>query len=181
MMQADPQNNRTEGYHLFLEPAGTLREQLQDTIASLAEEFGGPVFMPHVTVLGPFIPESESAAIEHAARLANACAPFMLTLGEAGMQDAYFRSVYLEVQESEALTALHEKAREILQAPIGTTYMPHLSLLYGNYPEERKRAALAALGAGEDASFLADRIHLYRTDGAAADWVKVAELAFAAD
>ncbi|MDB5265644.1 MAG: cyclic phosphodiesterase-like protein [Parcubacteria group bacterium] len=171
----DSQSDRTEGYHLFLEPSGATAESLKASIAALAEEFGGPTFPPHVTLLSGIATEEEEVLIEKTEQLAALTVPFSLTLGEAGTEDAYFRALYLKVQESEALVLFHAHASELFSMQDASTFMPHLSLLYGNYPEERKRAALAALLVPEG-SFSIDRISLYRTEGTVADWQKVADL-----
>ncbi|MDB5237223.1 MAG: cyclic phosphodiesterase-like protein [Parcubacteria group bacterium] len=174
----DPHSDRTEGYHLFLVPPEALAEKLRWTINALAESYSGPKFVPHVTLLSGIPAEPEDVVIEKATQLAKSCAPFELILGEEGMEDAYFRAFYMRIQESEALTAAHARAGALFGVQQEGIYVPHLSLLYGNYPEERKRAALAALPVPEGTSFLVDRIHVYRTEGRASEWQKVSELAF---
>lgn len=168
----------TRGYHLFLEPSGEAREQLQSLIASLAASEGGPLFPPHITLLAEIDVGSEEEILETCTLLAKGNEPFMVSLGEAGMEDRYFRALYLRVQESTPLWALHERAAAAFAKDDAEPYMPHVSLLYGNYEEERKRAALAALPVPEGMSFLIDRIHVYRTQGPVSEWRKIAELPF---
>ena len=39
-------------YHLWVKPSGAVRDLLAQTIRELARELGGPVFEPHITLLG---------------------------------------------------------------------------------------------------------------------------------
>jgi len=48
--------------------------------------------------------------------------------------------------------------------------MPHLSLLYGDFPRETKRSIIAALGDELAASFEVNKLHLFSTEGEAEDW-----------
>jgi hypothetical protein len=42
-------------YHLWIKPTGAVRDTLVQTIQELAHELGGPMFEPHVTLLGSLI------------------------------------------------------------------------------------------------------------------------------
>lgn len=176
----DPQSDRTEGYHLFIEPAGGLGEKLQWTINALAQTYGGPSFVPHVTLLARIPDGPEEALLQKAAQLAQSLVPFEISLDEEGMEDAYFRALYLHAG-GEAVKEAHAKANEAFGMQDDAPYMPHLSLLYGNYPIERKRAALAALPVPIGTAFPADRLSLWRTPGEVRTWKKIAELALGAD
>ncbi len=171
----DTHRDRTSGYHLFIEADDA---DIQRTISALAESFGGPVFPAHVTLLSGIADADRAVLTEKAERLASGSRPFEITIGGAGMDDAYFRALYLRVHPSEALVALHVRAKETFPSE-PSLYMPHLSLLYGNYEEERKRAALATLLVPEGKTILVDRFSLYHTEGTVADWQKVAEFRFA--
>lgn len=53
-------------YSLFAVPTGTLKAKLQKTI----ERLGGPVFVPHLTLLGP-IHLDTSAVVQRTRQFAN--------------------------------------------------------------------------------------------------------------
>jgi len=57
-------------------------------------------------------------------------------------------------------------------------YVPHMSLLYGNYPETQKQEVASALEVPTSSSFLVNRLHLYKTEGETSNWVKIAEAPF---
>jgi 2'-5' RNA ligase len=170
----DPKSDKTSGYHIFLEPAGALAGELGGIITALASEYGGPVFTPHVTLLARIPAENEEIIINKARSLASALTPFTLTLGELAIEDRYFRALYIRINELKQMCEYHAQANaEFSMTDEG--YLPHLSLLYGNYPQEKKEATAAALAYPVGASFTIDRLHLYKTEGKTEDWQKVAE------
>ncbi len=124
--------------------AGPERDRLAAVIAELAAGHGGPVFAPHVTLAG--VVEAEPGAVTGVLeRPAAGMPPFEVRLTEVGHEPVFFRSLYLRAEPSVRLTVLHEAARRALglgPAP----YLPHLSLLYADLPEDRKPAIAAGLG-----------------------------------
>lgn len=174
----DPTSSRTGGYHLFLEPVAALKAELSSIISALAQEYGAPVFIPHVTVLARIPTDDEATLIAKAERLASTLSPFEITLEGLDMEDIYYRALYLQAQNSKALTECHIRALELFGMEDVHIYRPHLSLLYGNYPTERKQETINKLVAPVGSSFLADRIHLYHTEGEAHAWRKVVEYKF---
>ncbi len=173
----DPASHKTTGYHLFLEPEGKLREEVATIIGSLATEFEGPMFSPHVTLLARIPDEEEVVLIEKTKQLASSLSPFEVVLGTVGMEQGYFRALYMHV-ESEEIKNVHHKANEIFSMQDEGEYVPHMSLLYGNYPEEQKQNTIASMSAPLGSSFLVDRLHLYKTDGVASGWIEIAEVPF---
>lgn len=124
--------------------AGPARDHLTATIGMLAAEHGAPRFDPHVTIAGRFH-SSEQAAVRALTSVTAGARPFEVRLAAVGHEQAYFRALYLCAEPSPQLTALHEAARAAW-ALDARPYMPHLSLLYANIAEERKRPIIGALG-----------------------------------
>jgi 2'-5' RNA ligase len=124
--------------------AGPARDHLAATIGALAAEHGGPRFEPHVTIAGRFHC-GERAAAQALTSLAAGAPPFTVRFAEVGSEQAYFRALYLRADPAPQLTALHDAARAAW-ALESRRYLPHLSLLYANLAEERKRAIIDALG-----------------------------------
>lgn len=176
----DSLSAETEGCHLFLEPAGELARELRSVIAELAGEYGGPAFPPHVTLLARIPDASEAELTEKARELADSLAPLALTLGELKSEDAYFRALYAVILEQEPLRALHARAASAFGMSPDSSYLAHLSLLYGNYEEGKKTKTRAALLYPQGASFTAAALQLYKTPGGPDTWVKIAEFPFGA-
>lgn len=177
MEMFDPHSDETTGYHVFLVPNGEAAEELQTLIENLSEEYGGPVFPPHMTLLAR-IPESdENVVLEKARVLASDMEHISLSLGELESQDSYFKALYLVVRDQEEMRALHERASVLFNMQPDVSYQAHLSLLYGIYPEERKAQTRAELNVPE-ICFVADAIHVYRTPGSVDTWQKIGEFEF---
>jgi len=123
--------------------AGPARDRLAATIGTLAAKHGTPRFEPHVTMAGLFH-SGEEAAIQALTSLTAGVRPFEVRFAAAGYEQAYFRALYLRAEPSPQLTALHEAARAAWMLDV-RPYMPHLSLLYADIAEERKRAIIDAL------------------------------------
>ena len=171
----DSTSSTTIGYHLFFEPTGILAEEVSVIIQKLAAEYGGPVFTPHVTLLARIPIQDEASVIEKASRFAQSVSPFNLTLQEFEAEDAYFRALYLTVREQDEMRELHKQACAYFSTDENPAYKAHMSLLYGNYPREIKDATMNSLSMPERRSFLADSIHLYKTEGEASGWYRVKE------
>lgn len=173
----DPASHKTAGYHLFLEPEGKLREEVAAIIGSLATEFDGPMFSPHVTLLARIPEEEEGVLIEKTKQLASSLSPFEVVLGTVDMEQAYFRALYMHV-EGQEIKNVHQKASELFRMQDEGEYVPHMSLLYGNYTEVQKQEVASTLEMPFGSSFLVNRLHLYKTAGETSNWAKIAEAPF---
>ncbi|MHB8660775.1 MAG: 2'-5' RNA ligase family protein [Minisyncoccota bacterium] len=169
----DPTSSRTKGFHLFIEPAEPLVRELSEIIKRLAAEYGGPVFKPHVTLLAEIPAGREEDVVAMARAVADALAPFSLTLGEPSAENTYFKALYFRINETEEMSRYHTLANRIFAMEDKEVYVPHVSLLYGNYPRGKKEQTMQTLVAPSPISFLADRIHLYKTEGEVANWQEI--------
>jgi len=158
--------------------AGPARDHLAATISTLAAEHGAPRFEPHVTMAGRFH-SGEQAAARALTSLAAGVRPFEVRFGEIGHEQAYFRALYLRAEPSPQLTALHEAARAAW-ALNARSYLPHLSLLYANIAEERKRAIIGALGISLPVTISIDAAELWADHRAGvSSWHRVARIPLA--
>ncbi|MES2014345.1 MAG: 2'-5' RNA ligase family protein [Patescibacteria group bacterium] len=171
----DNSEGKVFGYHLLVRPRGLLLKELEETVKVLAEEYDGPLFEPHVTLLSSMPFEDETLLIEKTAALAEESKALQLTFGEIGMQDAYFRTLFLRVELSEDLAKLRARAEQVFDMENTDAFMPHLSLLYGNYPQTKKVATAALITAYKGVSFDVDSILLYKTDGEPTTWRTIQE------
>lgn len=177
-MATDPTSSVTSGYHLFLEPSGELKERCAHSIQLLARVHDGPVFPPHITLAARIEAEHDDLVCERAAQLAQELVPFELTLGELSGESSFFRAFYISVMNTPELIQAHDRAHALFDLP-QESFNPHMSLFYGlindGVREEMKQSIEVPQG-----SFLIDRIHAYRTQGAADRWEHLAEYPFGA-
>jgi 2'-5' RNA ligase len=149
-------------YHLWLKPSGPAYEVLAGLIRDLGKELRAPVFEPHVTLLG-HLEGSEQDHVQRTTRLGERLKPFWIDLGAASYRNEYFKCLFLRVNESAAVMNAHAAACEVFQR-IREEYMPHLSLVYGAYTEERKKGIIRGLPALAQTSFPVRSVDLLRAD-----------------
>lgn len=167
-------------YFLWLEPTGKIHELLATTIAHLSQEHGGPLFDPHVTLLGDIVGQ-EGALIHKAEKLAHALSPFDLTLTVPAYQDQYFRCVFMRVKETSTLLEAHMLARKIFHKEDALPYLPHLSLLYGAYPKSLKEQIIGTVPVSLSVQFTASAVTLFRVEGNnPQDWRRLQLFGFSA-
>jgi 2'-5' RNA ligase len=124
--------------------AGPERATLAEVIGRLAEKHGGPVFAPHITIT-PTIDSAPDAATSILERITAPIAPFDVSLDSVGHEPAYHRALYLRATPCPQLTGLNQAARQAWNLDQATPYMPHLSLLYSDIPDERKDPIVAEI------------------------------------
>jgi 2'-5' RNA ligase len=166
---APPSRREAIGCSLWLVPEGETRDALAAVIESLARAKGGPSFEPHVTLLGG-LASPEAEVVQEAERLAAGLEPFVIRLGPAGHQDAFFRCLFLHAHKDAALAGAHARALEIFAIREARVFMPHLSLLYADLPAQTRAALVAELGDALACSFEVATLEVHRTDGAADAW-----------
>lgn len=171
----DPKDSKTIGYHLFFLPSGELFDNLQSTINTLAEKYNGVKFEPHLTLLARIPKADEGELIAKTQRLAKMMASFEVELKKIFAEDAYFRALYCKAEPNSIMEEYHQRALETFGVQDVNVYMPHLSLYYGNVPQSTKDEMIASLSLPASMKFLIDKVHLYRTEGEAQDWVRVGE------
>ena len=165
------------GYSINIIPTGEEYSRFETLIIKLAEEYGAPLFAPHITVLGQ-ASDDEDAALELMEKLAEGEQPFSVTLGKVDYQDDFFRALYVLSQNSDPLLTLYEKAKKIFGRKDTAEYMPHLSLLYGDFKPEIKEKIIKEIGKEQMSVFKINSLHLFRTEGEADEWFEVAEFPF---
>ena len=163
----------TTGYHLFLEPEGEVRKQLQDVITELSRVSEGPIFTPHITLLARIPDQKESILVEKTNNVARAIKKQRITLKGTSMQDSYYRALYLQIPDKDELETIHTYATGVFGMTSEQSYLPHLSLLYGNYSQAQKEVFLSTVQVPSSVSFQVTTIHLYKTSGKPHQWNKI--------
>lgn len=169
------------------EPAG-----LRPAMLQLRTLFEGPLFEPHVTVLGV---QKEKVHLRDASKcLRAACRslrPFTCRLTRVECGQTFFQCVYMLVEPSQEVMEANKHVQNIFSNPNSVEavclekndYMPHLSLLYGDLTPENKEKAKKLV---EDecsldlcnTQFRVSSLCLYSTDTndkLLASWRKIAE------
>lgn len=128
-------------YSIFIIPPEPIFTKLKKIIKNLAQEFNGPVFDPHLTLIGNInvdLPELEQKVKKLASLIDN----LEINLGDASFSTTYYQNVFIRVLSTEKLMQLNIEGRKLLGMS-SDVFMPHISVLYGNQDmSARERAAI---------------------------------------
>lgn len=160
---------KATGISLWLMPEGKMYEELASLIKKLAERNNAPIFQPHVTLLGE-IKESQEAVISKTQKIAKQHTPFTVSFTHIDFEDYFFRALFLKAQKSDVLSRLNSKTREVFAMSGLPPYMPHLSLLYGDFLTPLKENIIRELGREQQYSFLVNAISVVHSQGEAREW-----------
>lgn len=163
----------SKGFTLWLIPKGEIYKKFADLIKKLGGEYGGPLFKPHVTLLGD-IKLSEVEMISKTEKLVKDQKPFPITLRQIDYQEYHFRALFVRAEITDQLLTLHNQAKEIFGIQNIPPYMPHLSLLYGNYPNELKERIISGIGREQPVQWEIDTVYLIK-GGKVKEWKIVKE------
>lgn len=124
-------------YSLFLTPSPDDFAYTADLIRDLSASQGTAPFEPHVTVHSGNLRDLETlmALVTDAV---TAIPPFALRIRGVASSESYFRSLFMEFEESPLLRGIHDRMRG--GGEKGYLLDPHLSLMYGEMPRHRREA-----------------------------------------
>jgi 2'-5' RNA ligase len=161
----------------WLVPAvGPERDDLVATMDRLAAQHDAARFQPHITLV-PNVQPGEEAAPEALTSLAAARTPIDLNFASLGHEGTYFRALYLVPEPSEQLVALHQAVQRLWSTD-PWQFQPHLSVLYSEISEERKRPMIDSIGIGLPLTIRFDAIELWAATPEVRDWYRVAKIPF---
>ena len=137
--------------------------RLAGVISDLSALYRGPTFDPHLTLLGKLEGEEESLT-DLTKQLARALHSFEVRLKEPGCEPHYFRCLFLPVEPSPSLLEAHRRAKQIFDGQSTSAFNPHVSLLYGVFPERVKQEIVTDLPTDLPNTFPVSRLQLIRAD-----------------
>jgi 2'-5' RNA ligase len=161
-------------HSIWLVPTGEARLKLARIIADVSREYSAPLFPPHVTLIGQ-LKDPEEELLNKARDLASRLRPFELKLGAVDYLDDFYRSLFVRIEKTQPLLDANRIAREIFGQAGDASYMPHASLLYGNFEPVLKDQVIARIGREFHDSFIVTSIVLYETGSATKDWYSLGE------
>lgn len=159
-------------YSLWLVPKGGVGMALQDLIGKLAGQYQAPKFVPHVTLVANVF--ADSGELEdlkvRVGLFAERMNQFTVELTNYAYLDEEFRSLYLLAQSPE-LRLAYDQALQVFPQVRDEHFqkMPHLSVLYGDYPSETKEQIIES-SPWAGAEFVVESIDLYLTNNPVEDW-----------
>lgn len=165
---------KAEGYSIWLIPTGEVHQKLAELISQLSKKYSSPNFEPHVTLIGDLLGVEEEI-ISKTSELANLLKPFEINLKKADYFDEYFKCLFIRAEKIKEIIEVNDITRKHFNLKLAPDFMPHLSLMYGDFDSETKEKILANLGKEFNISFEVKSIHLFSTTGEVKDWYKIKE------
>lgn len=156
-------------FSLWLMPTGAVYQEFSRLISQLAKENSSIEFQPHITLVGN-VEAQEEEMIMKTREVAALIHPYPVKLMDIDYTDYYYRALYLNVKPSSEVLTAYQVARKIFPDASGTGYMPHLSLLYGDFPIKVKEQIIRKIGNNFTNEFEANTLYLYLTEAAARNW-----------
>jgi len=159
-------------YSIWLMPEREKGIYLTQLIHKLSEKYNSPFFKPHVTLIGDLSGEKKDLIIK-TKELESSIQPYKIKLTTIKGLEEYFKSVFVKVEKTKDIMKANLKAREIFNKNSDSDYMPHLSLIYGNFPQKIKEEIISEIGDNLNLEFKVDKLHLFSTTENVENWYEV--------
>ncbi|XP_010449443.1 PREDICTED: cyclic phosphodiesterase-like [Camelina sativa] len=167
-------------YSVWAVPEGEVDDRFRRVMEGLRSEFGGPLFDPHLTLVGP-LPYKLTAS-EAKRMFKAACEGFKAypaTVDQVSAGTSHFQCIYLSLRHTVEVMNAAGHFMAHFKPMTGKFYVPHMSILYGDLTDGEKKNALEkayALDPSLDGlNFRINRVALWITDADVGSWVKIDE------
>lgn len=150
---------KMRSYSIWLMPTGKINQRLAKIILKLSRKYKSPKFKPHVTLTGGFTGKKKDL-LSKTENLSELIKPFTVNLTEASHLSEFYRSLFIHAEKTPELMRANRMARKLFGVPNGRKYMPHLSLMYGNFSMKIKEKIIKSLGKKFDINFKVKGIYL---------------------
>ncbi|MGH7968544.1 MAG: 2'-5' RNA ligase family protein, partial [Limisphaerales bacterium] len=125
-------------------PDQPMFSRLAREVSRLSRQFSTPPFEPHITLLSHII-LPEGTVLRRSTRLADGLPPFRVELADVDHQDEFFRCVFVTVRPGKAILKARLAAYRAFERQCAP-YVPHVSLVYGRLPADRRKEITESLG-----------------------------------
>ncbi len=132
-------------YTIWLLPLEeSVKNYLASVVKDLAQNFQGPEFEPHATLLG-----DQQFSLEEitnkSTQLAKNCKPFTVQTGSVEYSTTYYQCVFVRLKPTPELMSLYDETKKVLGLTNPSVFMPHISLFYGNIPYVKRQEIIDSL------------------------------------
>lgn len=161
-------------YTLWLAPDEAASGPLQLVINQLASRYSGPVFAPHMTLLG-WVKGEEDELVSKTESLASMLPSIKTQLTGFAGAPYYFRCFFAPLESTAQLRHAVNEASSLFSASAGANYQPHISLLYGQLDREEKKTIPGQIGERVPRRFSLNTVQLVRMSVSVSGWTTLAE------
>jgi 2'-5' RNA ligase len=150
----------SQGYSIWLLPEPESAKMLAECINNLAAELKTSAFEPHVTLVSG-IEDADEKALSQLASVEL----FTVNVKAPRSGDGFFQSLFLPLIKNKEMLAARRIAKKAFGMSSSIKYEPHLTLVYGNLPEEDKLAAAKKFYTAPIAQITFTSLSLVKTTG----------------
>lgn len=161
-------------YSLWIIPSPDTKKRLKKIIINLSKKYDGPVFEPHMTLLGN-INSEESECVKNTKVLASQIKPFTVSFGDISFSTTYFQSVFLRIKSSAELMEVNLRAKKLFNLN-NNVFMPHISLLYGDHNMSIRENISSRIHLPSNLSFKVNQIVVVLSTQNPSEWKHLAEI-----
>ncbi len=136
---------------------------LHTWIKTFGDTNSTPVFLPHMTLMGD-LAGGEAELSECVRSIATGFSSHTVTVTGVGIQDLFFKSLYLELsQPAQLVREQAALAQGLPSSQVPGAFQPHISMAYGPIAAETKADGAKALGRFQGKSLRFRQLHLVRS------------------
>ncbi len=161
-------------YSLWLTPDKICSEELSILITSLAKELNGPLFAPHVNLLGK-ISGADGELEKSTHKLAKQLTPIKICSSKIDYEESFYKSLFIDLAPSKELDRAHLMAKGLFKLSGYYHWQPHLSLLYGRQAKEEKVHAINNILPHKEFTINLDSLKLISGFGPPEKWYTITE------
>lgn len=162
-------------YAIWLKPS---RSEYESLIIKYSNIYRTPLFEPHVTLLSS-IKGMEGRVKKKVKKLAQCMKPFKVKINKASHSSSYYKCVVLELAKECEILRSREKAKGIFKILNEREYEPHVSIVYGELKEEKRKRIVAEIDSEIGRTTMVESICLIQasSDMPPVKWRKIEEYA----
>jgi hypothetical protein len=168
------------GFVLWLIPEPASENLIQEEINNLAQQLGGPVFRPHLTLV-THIEKREPAVLELFQEKLKLLSEIDLEFIKVSTRNTYFQSVFLQASSTSFIMNLNIELRKMFEVEGTHFFNPHLSLFYGVLSAPKFKIASRLLSTTLPIKIRFDRIECHRIEGSMSSWKKISSQPLCSD
>ncbi|XP_038882567.1 cyclic phosphodiesterase-like [Benincasa hispida] len=176
-----PSEAENNVYSVWALPPEDVTARIKNLMNSLRSEFGGPQFEPHITVVGA-IRLTPDDALNKFRSACQGLKAYQATVDHVSTGTFFYQCVFLLIHSTTEVVETSSHCCGHFGYKNSTPYMPHMSLLYANISDEKKKQAKVIADKLDEAvnglKFPITRLALYKTDTedeTLKSWEKIAE------
>lgn len=157
------------GYSFWLNAAPGENPLFEAWLNRLQSASGSPLFIPHITLLGQVHCQDPGLLKKCVREVCQTGRRFEIRFNKAAGRDDYFKSCFLEVENSDFPAQLRNQLKQSIPWVLDSVYHPHLSLYYGSAGNSGSLIE-EAVQSLKKAVFRVTRISIVKTEGRVEDW-----------